>query len=167
MLAATSVPSALDPAVRRPGRFDREIELGTSSLATQQPLSRFTPSLLLLVTSSIPYHPSLTAPRIIEPFAGVPGEAARASILRVLLSQAGPMAAHLLPPPETPNLPEGSVTEVSEGGVACGGVIESIASKAHGFVGGDLLLLCKEAALEAMRRRVRQLEQSPFSSSSV
>jgi SpoVK/Ycf46/Vps4 family AAA+-type ATPase len=70
------------------------------------------------------------------------------------------MAANLLPPPETPNLPEGSVSEVSEGGVACGGVIESIASKAHGFVGGDLLLLCKEAALEAMRRRVRQLDRT-------
>lgn len=76
----------------------------------------------------------------------MPGEAARVSILRVLLQQAGPMAAHLLPP----KLPEGPVP----GGPSPEGVVEAIASRAHGFVGGDLLLLCKEAALEAMRRRV-------------
>jgi AAA family ATPase len=32
VIAATNRPNAIDPALRRPGRFDREIEIGTSSL---------------------------------------------------------------------------------------------------------------------------------------
>jgi AAA family ATPase len=32
IIAATNRPNAIDPALRRPGRFDREIEIGTSDL---------------------------------------------------------------------------------------------------------------------------------------
>jgi transitional endoplasmic reticulum ATPase len=32
VLAATNRPNALDPALRRPGRFDREIEIGVPSV---------------------------------------------------------------------------------------------------------------------------------------
>lgn len=87
VLAATSKPQAVDPAVRRPGRLDREIDVG------------------------------------------VPGEAARKNILKVLLQQAGP-----------------TTTTVSEED------IQTVASRAHGFVGADLLLVCKEAAMIAARR---------------
>jgi len=33
VLAATNRPDALDPALRRPGRFDREIEIGVPTMA--------------------------------------------------------------------------------------------------------------------------------------
>lgn len=33
VLAATNRPDALDPALRRPGRFDREIEIGIPNVA--------------------------------------------------------------------------------------------------------------------------------------
>lgn len=91
VLAATSRPHALDSAVRRPGRLDREIDLG------------------------------------------VPGEAARKDILKVLLRQAGP-----------------TIMKVSEEDM------QRVASRAHGFVGADLLLVCKEAAMLAARRVVKQ-----------
>ncbi len=92
VLAATSRPHALDSAVRRPGRLDREIDLG------------------------------------------VPGEAARKDILKVLLRQAGP-----------------TTITVSEEDT------QLVASRAHGFVGADLLLVCKEAAMLAARRVGRLL----------
>lgn len=87
VLAATSRPQALDPALRRPGRLDRELEVG------------------------------------------VPGEAARGEILRVLLAGTG-----------------------LESEAAADRVLQRVASRAHGFVGADLLLVCKEAAMLAVRR---------------
>ena len=37
VVATTNRPNAIDPALRRPGRFDREIEIGTSHPATPAP----------------------------------------------------------------------------------------------------------------------------------
>lgn len=36
VLAATNRPDALDPALRRPGRFDREIEIGIPNVASRR-----------------------------------------------------------------------------------------------------------------------------------
>ena len=36
VLAATNRPDALDPALRRPGRFDREIEIGIPNVAERR-----------------------------------------------------------------------------------------------------------------------------------
>jgi len=90
VLAATNRLSALDPALRRPGRFDREI------------------------------------------FIPVPDAAGRLEILRI----------------HTRGMPlDGSVD------------LKQIAAEAHGFVGSDLALLVKEAALSALRRVLPQLEK--------
>ena len=32
VMAATNIPNSIDPALRRPGRFDREIELGAPDI---------------------------------------------------------------------------------------------------------------------------------------
>jgi len=92
VLACTNRPHALDPAVRRPGRLDREIEIG------------------------------------------VPSEEGRKDILRVLLSQ----LPHCLPD----------------------SAVASVARNAHGFVGADLAMVCKEAALRALTRHSSQRNQA-------
>ncbi|PVU88385.1 hypothetical protein BB561_005889 [Smittium simulii] len=86
VIAATNRPNSLDEALRRPGRFDREIEIS------------------------------------------VPNTDARLDILKVLLN------------PVSNNL---SQTE-----------IEKIAENAHGFVGADLMALCREASLIAIKRSI-------------
>jgi len=88
VIGATNRPNALDPALRRPGRFDREIEIG------------------------------------------VPNKKGRFEILQI----------------HTRGMPLSDDVEIKE-----------ISSITHGFVGADLAALCREAAMNALRRYLPQL----------
>lgn len=83
VIGATNRPDALDPAIRRPGRFDREIEIG------------------------------------------VPDKDGRQEVLEI----------------HTRGMPLDEKVDLNE-----------IADTTHGFVGADLEMLCKEAAMRVLRR---------------
>ena len=89
VIAATNRPDSLDPAIRRPGRFDREIEIG------------------------------------------IPDEAGRKEILDI--------HSRGMPLDEKVNL-------------------DQIAKVTHGFVGADLEILAKEAAMRSLRRILPELD---------
>ena len=89
VIAATNRPEALDPALRRPGRFDREIEIR------------------------------------------VPDQKGRLEILQI----------------HTRGMPLAS--DVS---------LEKLAEITHGYTGADLALLCREAAMNALRRYLPKFE---------
>ena len=89
VIAATNRPNALDPALRRPGRFDREVEIG------------------------------------------VPKQDGRLKILQI----------------HTRNMPLEKDVE-----------LKSLASITHGFVGADLEVLCKEAAMVVLRRLLPDIQ---------
>lgn len=89
VIGATNIPSALDPALRRPGRFDREI--------------------------SIP----------------IPDQEARFAILRV----------------HSRNMPLSEDVDLRE-----------LARITHGFVGADLAALCREAAMNSLRKALPELK---------
>ncbi|KAM5192040.1 LOW QUALITY PROTEIN: ATPase family gene 2 protein homolog A [Mantella aurantiaca] len=89
VLGATNRPHSLDSALRRPGRFDKEIEIG------------------------------------------VPNSQGRLGILRRILLN----VPHQL-----------SMDELAK-----------LADSAHGYVGADLAALCKEAGLNALRRKLGEL----------
>ena len=96
VIGATNMPNAIDPALRRPGRFDREIHIG------------------------------------------VPDKQGRLAILKI----------------HTRNMP---LTKDVD--------LEELANITHGFVGADLAALCKEAAMNALRRVLPDLnlkEESPL-----
>lgn len=82
VIGATNIPNVLDPALRRPGRFDREIEIG------------------------------------------IPDQKARLEILHI----------------HTRGMPLDSDVD-----------LDRLASITHGFVGADLEALCREAAMNALR----------------
>ncbi|XP_056419813.1 ribosome biogenesis protein SPATA5 isoform X2 [Hyla sarda] len=86
VLGATNRPHSLDPALRRPGRFDKEIEIG------------------------------------------VPNAQGRLDILQRILVK----VPHQLKEEE----------------------LADLASSTHGYVGADLAALCKEAGLNALRRKL-------------
>ncbi|HJU13467.1 MAG TPA: CDC48 family AAA ATPase [Candidatus Nitrosotalea sp.] len=89
VIAATNRPDSIDPALRRPGRFDREIEIG------------------------------------------IPDEPGRADILAI--------HTRGMPLEEKVNL-------------------QQIAKVTHGFVGADLEILAKEAAMRSLRRILPDLD---------
>ncbi|MCK5044074.1 AAA family ATPase, partial [Candidatus Pacearchaeota archaeon] len=89
VIAATNVPNILDPALRRPGRFDREIEIN------------------------------------------VPGKKGRLAILKI----------------HTRGMPLAKNVNLTE-----------LASLTHGFVGADLELLSKEAAMNVLRKYLPQIK---------
>jgi len=89
VIGATNRPNALDPALRRPGRFDREIEIG------------------------------------------VPDRNGRKEILQI--------HTRGMPLKEDVNLDE-------------------MADLTHGFVGADLMSLCREAAMKALRRFLPEID---------
>ncbi len=88
VIAATNRPNDVDPALRRPGRFDREIEIG------------------------------------------VPNKEGRLEILKI----------------HTRNMPLAKDVD-----------LKKIAEITHGFVGADLAALCKEAAMNVLRRVLPEL----------
>ncbi len=89
VIAATNRPNAIDPALRRPGRFDREIEIG------------------------------------------VPDKNARLEILKI----------------HTRNMPLAKDVD-----------LEFLANQTHGFVGADLEALCKEAAMNVIRKLIPEID---------
>ncbi|MHA1751946.1 MAG: CDC48 family AAA ATPase [Candidatus Helarchaeota archaeon] len=89
VIGATNRPNALDPALRRPGRFDREIEIG------------------------------------------VPDRNGRLEILQI----------------HTRGMPLREDVDLNE-----------MADLTHGFVGADLMSLCREAAMKALRRFLPEID---------
>ena len=98
IIGATNRPNALDPALRRPGRFDREIEIP------------------------------------------VPDQRGRREILEI----------HAKPMPLTRGVD-----------------LDDMARRTHGFVGADLAALCREAALQALRRVVKKTPVAELDASSI
>ncbi len=90
VIGATNRQNALDPALRRPGRFDREIDIG------------------------------------------VPNREGRLKIMKI----------------HTRNMPMAKDVK-----------LEEIAAKTHGFVGADLESVCKEAAMNVIRREMPKISQ--------
>ena len=98
IIGATNRPNALDPALRRPGRFDREIEIP------------------------------------------VPDQQGRREILEI----------HTQPMPLTKGVD-----------------LDDMARRTHGFVGADLAALCREAALQALRRVLKKTPVTQLDSGSI
>ena len=98
IIGATNRPNALDPALRRPGRFDREIEIP------------------------------------------VPDQRGRREILEI----------HAKPMPLTRGVD-----------------LDDMARRTHGFVGADLAALCREAALQALRRVLKKTPVAELDAGSI
>lgn len=90
VVGATNRPNSIDPALRRPGRFDQEVEIG------------------------------------------IPDVEARYDILTKQFSRMNP-SKHQLSPED----------------------INSIATKTHGYVGADLVALCRESVMKAINRGLK------------
>jgi len=142
VIGATNRPDAIDPALRRPGRFDRELEVGVPDKQGRK-------EILQIHTRGMPIEPDF------EPEA----------VQRVLeeLKHEGRISDE-----EYERLIDIDVSELKGErvyaeirGRLIDALLEEIAEKTHGFVGADLAALAREAAMVVLRRLIREGKVKP------
>jgi len=152
VIAATNRPDALDPALRRPGRFDREIEVGVPDKQGRK-------EILQIHTRGMPLEPDYDKGTVMK-------------VLRELLKRGTfdrEKVERLIERVESAKSEE-EVKEAlkSEGELypeirarLIDRMLEEIAEKTHGFVGADLAALAREAAMVVLRRLINEGKVSP------
>ncbi|HEX6511674.1 MAG TPA: AAA family ATPase, partial [Chloroflexota bacterium] len=104
VIGATNLPQALDPALRRPGRFDREIEIGPPDRSARL-------AILRIHTRSMPLAASVDLPALADRTPGFVGadlealcqEAGMAAVRRLATQGLGSGGWGLDPKPQTPD----------------------------------------------------------------
>ena len=154
VIAATNVPNLLDPALRRPGRFDREVEIGVPSKEGRL-------DILKIHTRNMPLYTYETALRELAK------EDKKAERMLPLLSleeiqralEKGIMPIQTVQKalgnmPKDHGLSAQEVRKVLQKVASNRRVVRlaEIASWTHGFVGADLASLAKESAMIVLRR---------------
>ncbi len=133
VIGATNRPDSLDPAIRRPGRFDREIVIGI-------PNSEGRLEILQIHSRNMPIKPDYT----------------KSDILKVLETEKDAKAVmEKVKKSEKKNIieilkEEKMYDKVTEKLRAL--LLKELSEKTYGYVGADLEALCKEAAMHTLRR---------------
>ncbi|MFH1235181.1 MAG: CDC48 family AAA ATPase [Candidatus Diapherotrites archaeon] len=149
VMAATNRVNSLDEALRRPGRFDREIEFGI-------PDKKGRTDILLIHTRGMPIKPPTSDDSFKNTFSKLKDGAIDDKRKQILLYEFLKLPASekgkerwaffdLLPEKEQSVLKNAMLETF----------MEELASQLHGFVGADLEALCKESAMKALRRYIK------------
>ena len=134
VIGATNRPDAIDPALRRPGRFDREIEVGVPDREGRK-------EILQIHTRGMPIEVKPTRERLSRA-AELAGDEKLAE--KIMEYDGDPLNA--IPAIKKETILE-KLREV---------FLEELAEKTHGFVGADLAALVREAAMHAIRRLIEE-----------
>ncbi len=148
VIAATNRPEDIDPALRRPGRFDREIEIGLPNRQGRK-------EILLIHTRRMPLdvYYSVNAVKEVLKELSEKDEEVRKIYERV---------KNLSKLDEIKKV----VTELGEDKrkrveyKLKEKMMEELADKTHGYTGADLAALAKEAAMNALRRMLPEIKKS-------
>ena len=179
VLAATNRPHALEPSLRRPGRFDREVIKSIYQLSTHY-FHRFEISHRILnPPARLLFLPYFWEWLLLQIEVGVPTEAGRREIMRVLLrrlpcsyqrltddeAEGDTSQKEVIGCGEMREQPKGGIEDEAKGRGGGGSGVSGSSSKmdvvndedlaylaanSHGFVGADLQLVCGEAVMIAV-----------------
>jgi transitional endoplasmic reticulum ATPase len=130
VIAATNRVNSIDEALRRPGRFDREIEFPVPGKNERR-------QILLIHTRGMPIHPPFDVPYI--------SNALEKREELVALVKAHPKEKDFFEAAT-----DKDTAEVQQ--ILLDKLLTDFAEITHGFVGADLSALCKESAMKALRR---------------
>jgi transitional endoplasmic reticulum ATPase len=133
VIGATNRVDAIDPALRRPGRFDREIHIGVPDTKDRY-------EILQIHTRGMPIEKD-EEPVVTEPQVGVEIEAADEFEAEAGIEIEVDEAALERERKEKTNL-----------------YLRSLAERTQGFVGADLLALVQEAAMRCLRENLPDLD---------
>ncbi len=163
VIAATNVPNILDPALRRPGRFDREIEIGV-------PGKKGRLNILKIHTRNMPMY---SKDQAVSELAGIEDNYRTAlySINRIMdnkkitrKSVEKAIQEYLKENPDKNTLFRGidseKLTKYLTKAMLNTNIVKlnEIADVTHGFVGADLASLAKESAMIVLRRVLPDLK---------
>ncbi|AKG90789.1 AAA family ATPase, CDC48 subfamily [Geoglobus ahangari] len=149
VIGATNRPDAVDPALRRPGRFDREIEIGVPDKEGRK-------EILQIHTRGMPIEPDYSRSevlRILEEFKSSE-RFDREKVERIIekVEKAGSEDEVISALKEDEEIfSEVKARLIDE-------MFDYIAELTNGFVGADLAALAKEAAMHALRKRMEKGE---------
>jgi len=153
VIGATNRIDAVDPALRRPGRFDREIEIGvpdregryeifqihTRNMPLEAKYSRE-----FVLDAIERYKRQIDDPELIKNLDFLYDE-----VKNLEKEEEVKAAVKNLLPQEIIDELEVEITR---------SMLRSLADQTHGFVGADIEALCKEAAMKALRRYLPQID---------
>lgn len=160
VIAATNRPNSIDPALRRPGRFDREIVIGP-------PTKDGRLCILKIHTRNMPIQPPVKKAYVTRGIIRL-GETIRNAKKNIVEGSEEDIKSlktkwkvlrefHARLKNDTQEnegvyqtLPEDQRDRIKA--VLIEGLLHEYASRTHGFVGADLAALCKEAAINVIRR---------------
>ncbi|AEA48091.1 CDC48 family AAA ATPase [Archaeoglobus veneficus] len=154
VIGATNRIDAVDPALRRPGRFDREIEIGVPDRE-----GRF--EILQIHTRNMPLEPEYSREFVLPALKSLKKaleeEGEDASFVSIAIEEVEKserkeeikeIVEKIVPPEMLPELERDILRSM----------LRAIADQTHGFVGADIEALCKEAAMKALRRYLPHID---------
>ncbi|MDV3103200.1 CDC48 family AAA ATPase [Thermococcus waiotapuensis] len=147
VIGATNRPDAIDPALRRPGRFDRELEVGVPDKQGRR-------EILQIHTRGMPIEPEFRKSKVIE----ILEELERSETYR----DAAEKALMKIKKAESEEEIKKALRETDERlydevkAKLIDALLDELAEVTHGFVGADLAALAREAAMAALRRLIQE-----------
>ncbi len=152
VIAATNRPDAIDPALRRPGRFDREIEVGVPDRQGRK-------EILQIHTRGMPLEPDYDKQLVLKVLKG---------LLREERFDKEKLEDIIKKVEKAKD--EDEIKEIlkSDGEIyrevktkLIDKMLDELAEKTHGFVGADLAALAREAAMVVLRRLIQEGKINP------
>ena len=146
VIGATNRPDAIDPALRRPGRFDRELEVGVPDKQGRK-------EILQIHTRGMPIEPEFRRDKVIEILEELERnetyrDAAEKAIAKVKKAESEEEIKKALREADERLYDEVKAKLIDA-------LLEELAEVTHGFVGADLAALAREAAMAALRRLIK------------
>ncbi|WP_297436252.1 CDC48 family AAA ATPase, partial [Thermococcus sp.] len=146
VIGATNRPDALDPALRRPGRFDRELEVGVPDKAGRK-------EILQIHTRGMPIEPESRKGKVIEILEKLRGDDRFRGTIDKAIERVKKAGDEEEIKKALKELDERLYEELKA--KLIDGLLEELAEITHGFVGADLAALAREAAMAALRRLIK------------
>ncbi len=155
VIGATNRIDAIDPALRRPGRFDREIEIGVPDRE-----GRF--EILQIHTRNMPIEPEYRIDFVLEALRNVYRQYTDKEVLEAIQRTYDEVKSledkEKIKEVVKRNLSEEIVQDLEREIIKA--MLRELADQTHGFVGADIEALCKEAAMKALRRYIPQIDMN-------